>query len=723
MDLEVLAKENTTYYLTVEPQSAAYQQFDINITLTSINGDADLIVGTPGASTNLASTRNVGQDIVFVYRTELAAGKYAVVVLGYALETQYELTVQLVEQQRSLRPAATLALGQMMVDCCATDETACTALKAQFPQLNSNDPDVNPDYCYMHGNVCSREGMLLELAAFAGGDLSCTFPNDTVMGVFKGLQRLDLSANRITGNITQVAKTLATLPKLQYVDLGFDGLEGSLDSACGLAKTKKLASLNLMNNALTGSIPACFGQLPALTELHLDYNQLTGAIPAFDVPNSPMVYFSAAYQLGFLSGLSGGVPPVFDKMKSLAYLDLGGNMLTGTLPPNLPVSMVDLRLGGNFFSGTLPASYGLMQNLVSMELDANNLEGTLPAAWAAMKSLKLMDLSTNYLTGALPVDWTGSPNLTLLLLANNGFQGELPTSLALLPQLVVLDVSMNALSGTLKDFAFATVANRADLYSTLRYFDISNNTFAGDMNDLDGLKHMGVFSNSAPSAVTPDQLQVLAANTSESTIRLRAQMTPRTFQVSNNGFDGWFPEWLVEKVAGCKEDITVVLDGALFTCPPHGFELEATPPPGRLDGLFCYNAPASAAITDATPMTAISTMVHVERHSLSGGAIVGIVFAVLIGVALLAGGGYWLYRRWTSAGSFERFDKYDSGAAAGPMQGGGATNVFASSKFGNRMVYPDMQEVEMGDAPPLARESPSKGFNVNLKSGRKLELP
>ncbi len=58
----------------------------------------------------------------------------------------------------------------------------------------------------------------------------------------------------------------------------------------------------------------------------------------------------------------------------------------------------------------------------------------------------------------------------------------MPTSLALLPQLVVLDVSMNALSGTLKDFAFATVANRADLYSTLRYFDISNNTFGGELS-------------------------------------------------------------------------------------------------------------------------------------------------------------------------------------------------------------------------------------------------
>ena len=39
---KVVAKGNTTYYLTVDPESAAYQQFDINITLTSINGDADL---------------------------------------------------------------------------------------------------------------------------------------------------------------------------------------------------------------------------------------------------------------------------------------------------------------------------------------------------------------------------------------------------------------------------------------------------------------------------------------------------------------------------------------------------------------------------------------------------------------------------------------------------------------------------------------------------------
>jgi hypothetical protein len=42
------------------------------------------------------------------------------------------------------------------------------------------------------------------------------------------------------------------------------------------------------------------------------------------------------------------------------------------------------------------------------------------------------------------------------------------------------------------------------------------------------------------------------------------------------------------------------------------------------------------------------------------------------------------------------------------------------------MVYPDMQEIEMHDPvrEQLGRESPSKGsFNVNLKNGRKVELP
>ena len=45
--------------------------------------------------------------------------------------------------------------------------------------------------------------------------------------------------------------------------------------------------------------------------------------------------------------------------------------------------------------------------------------------------------------------------------------------------MVVMDVNSNQLGGTLNDFAFQAAANRADVHSGLRYFDIGNNSFAG----------------------------------------------------------------------------------------------------------------------------------------------------------------------------------------------------------------------------------------------------
>lgn len=45
---------------------------------------------------------------------------------------------------------------------------------------------------------------------------------------------------------------------------------------------------------------------------------------------------------------------------------------------------------------------------------------------------------------------------------------------------MVLDLHNNQLSGDLSDFAFTTVANRQDLHSMLRYFDIGNNSFSGE---------------------------------------------------------------------------------------------------------------------------------------------------------------------------------------------------------------------------------------------------
>ena len=37
-------------------------------------------------------------------------------------------------------------------------------------------------------------------------------------------------------------------------------------------------------------------------------------------------------------------------------------------------------------------------------------------------------------------------------------------------------------------------------------------------------------------------------------------MTPRTFDIADNQFSGAFPGWLVDVLAGCIEDVTVILD-------------------------------------------------------------------------------------------------------------------------------------------------------------------
>ena len=87
-----------------------------------------------------------------------------------------------------------------------------------------------------------------------------------------------------------------------------------------------------------------------------------------------------------------------------------------------------------------------------------------------------------------------------------------------------------------------------------------NKCHAGDLTQADGLKRLAVSSNSAPLLASMSDLAMLAANTTTSQIRLRAEMTPRTFDISSNGFTGEFPEWLVEALAQCKEDVTIILD-------------------------------------------------------------------------------------------------------------------------------------------------------------------
>ena len=59
-----------------------------------------------------------------------------------------------------------------------------------------------------------------------------------------------------------------------------------------------------------------------------------------------------------MSGLSGEVPQSLSKMQQLGYLDIAGNMLTGSLPALTSSNMINMRLAENFLTGTVSPAYG-----------------------------------------------------------------------------------------------------------------------------------------------------------------------------------------------------------------------------------------------------------------------------------------------------------------------------------------------------------------------------
>ena len=91
-------------------------------------------------------------------------------------------------------------------------------------------------------------------------------------------------------------------------------------------------------------------------------------------------------------------------IENTTELDLGGQGLTGSIPPEIG-SLTNLRhlyLYNNQLTGSIPSEIGKLTNLTHLYLDNNQLTGSIPSEIGNLTNLTELMLSGNQLTGIIP---------------------------------------------------------------------------------------------------------------------------------------------------------------------------------------------------------------------------------------------------------------------------------------------------------------------------------
>ncbi|KAG6427274.1 hypothetical protein SASPL_111516 [Salvia splendens] len=229
----------------------------------------------------------------------------------------------------------------------------------------------------------------------------------------------------------------------------------------------RVASLDLSNMALYGSVSPDISRLDRLEELSIDGNNFTGEINLenmsslrfINISNNqfsggldwnysslPNLQVVDAYNNNFSSGLPIGVV----SLRNLKHLELGGNFFYGIIPPSYGelAGLEYFSLTGNDLQGRIPKELGNLTNLKELYLGYFNVfEGGIPRELGKLTNLEHFDLSSCDLDGSIPPELGNLESLDTLFLHVNRLTGPIPRELGNLTRLVNLDLSLNALTG------------------------------------------------------------------------------------------------------------------------------------------------------------------------------------------------------------------------------------------------------------------------------------
>lgn len=343
--------------------------------------------------------------------------------------------------------------------------------------------------------VPSELGSLSKLVilSLATNNLTGKFPAS--LGNLTSLQKLDFAYNDMEGEIPY---DVARLRQLVFFQISQNGFSGVFPPA--LYNISSLESLSLGGNSFTGNLRADFGDLlPNLRTLLLGENRFTGAIPITLANISSLGRFDISS-----NNLTGSIPLSFGKLPNLwwlgiaqnalgknsfsdlefiggltnctelEFLDAGYNRLGGELPAstaNLSTKLTSLNMGGNHISGTIPPDIGNLVNLQVLSLEANMLTGELPVSFGKLLELQVLEMYTNALSGELPSYFDKMTQLQKIHLNSNSFQGRIPKSIGGCRNLLDLWIDTNKLNGS--------IPREILQIPSLAFLDLSNNVLTG----------------------------------------------------------------------------------------------------------------------------------------------------------------------------------------------------------------------------------------------------
>ncbi|KAJ6314009.1 hypothetical protein OIU78_017627 [Salix suchowensis] len=204
-----------------------------------------------------------------------------------------------------------------------------------------------------------------------------------------------------------------------------------------------LERLNLVNCNL-GEIPSFVEKLGGLVELDLSNNKIHGNVPKWVWLLESLVYLNLSNN--FLKGFE--VPPSTPFLSSLSFLDLGCNLIEGSIP-TLPISISFLSLAKNKLTGEIPLSFCSMSNLTILDTCYNYLTGQIPKCLEVLgDTLIVLNLRKNRFFGLMPWNFTKDCSLETLNLYGNQLTGKIPESLTHCKRLQVLDLGDNQINAT-----------------------------------------------------------------------------------------------------------------------------------------------------------------------------------------------------------------------------------------------------------------------------------